>query len=124
MFATQMITRYGFIAGPKICWEDMTIEQQKTMTRLKTRGVGMHTYVEKPFQCMEMSAMYLPPLKLPISFSKSAHPEMDDKKALLSCQHLCDTTVGCYHFTMAFPERLCSMTDATAVLHLPVFNYV
>jgi len=99
----------GFLSGPFHCWGG--IPNQDKYVQL-----GPKTYVPKELDCMNIGEVYMPEMAPPRIF-----PPVLAKNGLArglntihNCKELCLVIEGCEHFSVHFPDGLCSLAAANA----------
>jgi len=99
----------GFLSGPFHCWGG--IPNQEKYVKL-----GPRTYVPKELDCMQVGKVYMPEMAPPRIFppQRSKGDLMLGLNSIKNCQGLCTITEGCEHFSVHFPDGLCSLAAANA----------
>lgn len=85
--------RIGFRSGPAQCWSN--IKDKNMYTRYDN-----YTFLPPKFACVELRTLYTPIMGVPTLFP-SGMPRWD---AIMKCQGICQSTLGCAHFTLQFPQ--------------------
>jgi len=99
----------GFLSGPFHCWGGMPSQDKYVQ-------LGPKTYVPKELECIDIGVVYMPEMAPPKLFPPR---RLDGDLALglnsiHSCKALCSNVVGCEHFSVHFPDGLCSLAAANA----------
>jgi len=99
----------GFLSGPFHCWGG--IPNQDKYVKL-----GPKTYVPKELACMEVGKVYVPEMAPPRIFPPQRFEGdlMLGLNTIQKCRKLCSITLGCEHFSVHFPDGLCSLAAITA----------
>jgi len=99
----------GFMSGPFRCWGGIPDQD-------KYAKLGPKTYVPKELACMEVGVVYWPEMALPRIFPPE-HSRGDlllGRNSIHNCQQLCSISDKCKHFSVHFPDGLCSLAAADA----------
>lgn len=98
----RSVNRIGFRSGPAQCWSN--IKEKHMYMRYDN-----YTFLPPKFACVELRTLYTPIMGVPTLLPT----EMPRWDAIMKCQSICQSTLGCVHFTLQFPQS-CRLAGSNA----------